>query len=69
MDHTALPKEVFAWYGAAAYYAQCIEVELIIGRLFLARRRTPQLSDAEWGKINRDKRTMGGSAQTSDFRA
>jgi hypothetical protein len=60
MDHTALRKEVFAWYGAAAYHAQCVEAELIIARLFLVRRRTPQPSDAETGRIDRDKRTMGG---------
>jgi hypothetical protein len=60
MDHEPLRKEVFAWYGAAAYYAQCVEVELIIARLFLARLHTPQLSDAEWENISREKRTMGG---------
>ena len=30
-------KEVFAWFGAAAYHAQCVEEELWIARLFLAR--------------------------------
>lgn len=60
MDHTDLRKEVFAWYGAAAYYSQCIEVEFIIARLFLARRRTPQFSETEMDKIEIDKRTMGG---------
>lgn len=60
MDRAALRKEVFAWYGAAAYYAQCIEVELVIARLFLVRRRNPQLSEAELDEIDRDKRnTMG----------
>jgi len=59
MDHEALRKEVFAWYGSAAYYAQCIEVELIIARLFLARLRNPEVPPEELDRIDREKKTMG----------
>lgn len=59
MDDVELRKEAFAWFGAAVYYAQCIEVELIIARLFLARRGASRPSDEEWRKIEAEKRTMG----------
>jgi hypothetical protein len=63
MDDVELRKEAFAWFGAAVYYAQCIEVELIIARLFLARRGESEPSDEEWQKIEGEKRTLGGLLQ------
>lgn len=59
MDDVELRKEAFAWFGAAVYYAQCVEVELIIARLFLARRVASGPSEEEWQKIEAEKRTMG----------
>ena len=54
-----LRKEVFAWFGAAAYHAQCVEVELIIARLFLLRRGEPEPRAEVWQKVEGEKRTLG----------
>ncbi len=59
MDDVELRKEAFAWFGVAVYYAQCVEVELIIARLFLARRGASGPSEEEWQKIEAEKRAMG----------
>ncbi len=40
-------KEVFAWFGAAAYQAQCFEVELGILLLFMQRAQNPKVTLAE----------------------
>jgi hypothetical protein len=58
-----LRKEVFARFGAAAYYAQCVEVELILARLCLARRGDSEPTAEEWQRIETEKRTMGGLLQ------
>ena len=63
MDPVELRKDVFAWFGAASYHAQCVEVELIIARLLLARRGASDPSADEWQKIEAEKRTMGGLFQ------
>src|SRR5262245_57635760 len=53
-------KEVFAWFGAASYYAQCVEVELWIGRLFLVREDDPWPEEQKWQRIENEALTMGG---------
>jgi len=53
-------KEVFAWFGAASYYAQCVEVELWIARLFIARDDGPEPTDQEWQQLESEKLTMSG---------
>src|SRR3954447_21924814 len=58
-----LRKEVFAWFGSAAYYAQCVEVELILTRLCLARRGDSEPTTEEWQRIETEKQTMGGLLQ------
>jgi len=63
MNAVELRKEVFAWFGTAVYYAQCVEVELIIARLFFARRGASEPSDEEWQKIEGEKRTLGNLLQ------
>ena len=63
MNDVDLRKEAFAWFGAAVYYAQCVEVELIIARLFLAGRGLSDPSEGEWQKIEGEKRTMGSLLQ------
>jgi len=40
-------KEVFAWFGAAAYQAQCFEVELGILLLFMQRTQNPKVTLAD----------------------
>jgi len=52
-------KEVFAWFGAASYYAQCVEVELWIVRLFAFRKGNPWPDDAQWRTIESEPLTMG----------
>lgn len=53
-------KEVFAWFGAASYYAQCVEVELRIARLFLVRKDEPWPKEQEWQRVEGERLTMGG---------
>ncbi|GAH50207.1 unnamed protein product [marine sediment metagenome] len=53
-------KKVFAWYGAATYYAQCVEVELWIARLVLVREDNPKPTDQEWSHLESKKLSMGG---------
>lgn len=52
-------KEVFAWFGAASYYAQCVECELWIARLVLVRGRESPPSKQEWEQIEGEGLTMG----------
>ena len=52
-------KEVFAWFGGASYYAQCVEVELWIARLFLLRENGPRPRDDEWQRFETEPLTMG----------
>src|SRR5262245_53136342 len=52
-------KEVFAWFGAASYYAQCVEVELWIARLTLAREGEPYPQEQAWERIEGKALTMG----------
>ncbi|MBI2190522.1 MAG: hypothetical protein HYU36_00890 [Planctomycetes bacterium] len=52
-------KEVFAWFGAASYYAQCVEVELWIARLVLVREDKPWPEEAEWQSLESKPFTMG----------
>ena len=52
-------KEVFAWFGAASYYAQCVEVELWIARLTLVRERNPWPNEHEWQQTESEPLTMG----------
>lgn len=40
-------REVFAWFGAVAYQAQCFEVECRILLLFMQRAKNPQVTLAE----------------------
>jgi hypothetical protein len=58
MGDVEVRKEVFAWFGAAAFYAQCVEVELIIARLALARRGSEPTAE-DWQRIETERRTMG----------
>jgi len=58
-----LRREVFAWFGAAAYHVQCVEAELIIARLCLARRGDSEPTAEEWQRIEAEKRTLGGLLQ------
>ena len=54
-------KEVFAWYGSAAYAAQCFEVELVILHTFLYILDNPNASSEDIEKIDLSlsKKTMG----------
>lgn len=52
-------KEVFAWFGAASYYAQCLEVELWIARLLLVREHEPWPEEREWQRLESERLTMG----------
>lgn len=52
-------KEVFAWFGAASYHAQCVEVELRIAWLFLARVEEPVPNQKEWLRLESQRLTMG----------
>jgi hypothetical protein len=58
-DEQEQRKEVFAWFGAASYYAQCVEVELWIARLALVRERDPCPQKWEWERIEGEPLTMG----------
>jgi len=59
MPDEAYRKDIFAWYGAASYYAQCVEVEMWIARLFLARTERDNRTDQEWEELENKKLTMG----------
>jgi hypothetical protein len=52
MDDGELRKEVFAWYGSAAYAAQCFEVELTILLLLAYRLRHPSASPQDLDKVD-----------------
>ena len=52
-------KEVFAWFGAASYFAQCVEVELWIARLFLVREHEPLADEERWRRLETERLTMG----------
>ncbi len=52
IDDAMLRKEVFAWYGAAAYSAQCFEVELIILLLLVHRIHEPRCTPQELDRID-----------------
>ncbi len=52
-------KEVFAWFGAASYYAQCVEAELWIARLILAREKEPWPAEQNWQRLENEPLTMG----------
>jgi hypothetical protein len=58
-DEQQQRKEVFAWFGAASYYAQCVEVELWIARLTLVRECDPYPQEREWERIEGEALTMG----------
>jgi hypothetical protein len=61
MDDVELRKEVFAWYGGAAYAAQCFEVELTILLLLAHRLRHPSASsnDLDTAEVKLSKLTLG----------
>ena len=52
-------KEVFAWFGAASYGAQCVEIEFWIARLTLARKGNTDPTNAEWHEIESESLTFG----------
>ena len=52
-------KEVFTWFGAASYYAQCVEVELWIARLFLVHEHELWPEEQEWQRLESERLTMG----------
>ena len=60
-DKSELRKEIFAWFGGAAYAAQCFEVELCILILLTHRLRTPQLTPEQLDEIDMklSKGTLG----------
>mgnify|MGYP004709204545 CR=1 FL=1 len=45
-------KEVFAWYGGAAFAAQCFEVELVTLLLGIRRLNNPKLSSKDLDSID-----------------
>jgi hypothetical protein len=51
MDVTQLRKDVFAWYGGAAYAAQCFEVELTTLLLLAHRMRHPSAMPADLDSV------------------
>lgn len=53
-------KEVLAWFGAASYYAQCLEVELSIVLMLMSSRGSEEPTAAEWERIEAERHTMGG---------
>lgn len=52
-------KEVFAWFGSAAYYAQCVEIELIIARLLPTHCGDNEPTAEDYQRIESEKRTIG----------
>jgi hypothetical protein len=46
-------KEVFAWFGAAAYYAQCFEVELHSLLLLTYRLNHPRAPESDVDEVDR----------------
>jgi len=73
-----LRKEVFAWYGGAAYYAQCFEVELGILLVLCSRVKHGDMSGRELDDLEEwmSKKTLGALLRelekhveiSSDFR-
>src|SRR3989442_21804 len=61
MDDTELRKEVFAWYGGAAYAAQCFEVEPTILLLLAYRLQYPSASprDLDTVEVRLSKLALG----------
>jgi hypothetical protein len=51
-DKSELRKEVFAWFGSAAYAAQCFEVELCILFLLTHRLNNPELTPEQMDRID-----------------
>lgn len=60
-DDTEIRKDLFAWFGSAAYTAQCFEIELCILLLLLHRLKDPGLTSQELNRINikLSKKTLG----------
>jgi len=54
-------KDVFAWFGSAAYAAQCLEVELCNLHILLYRLRNPSVSpdNIEHIDMRLSKKTLG----------
>src|SRR5258708_39185494 len=61
MDDVELRKEVFAWFGGAAYAAQCFEVELVNLLLWAPRLHEPSLTSQQLEEIDTrlSKRNLG----------
>ncbi|MFY9270466.1 MAG: hypothetical protein WAO55_12060 [Candidatus Manganitrophaceae bacterium] len=61
MDGSELRKEVFAWFGGAAYAAQRFEVELCILLLLTHRLKNPSLTPEQMDHIDTklSKKTLG----------
>jgi hypothetical protein len=60
-DNTEFKKDVFAWFGVAAYAVQCFEVELCILILLAHRLKDPSLLSEHLEKIDikLSKSTLG----------
>jgi len=60
-DDSGIRKDVFAWFGAAAYAAQCFEVELCILLLLVRRLKNPSATPQELDELNDrlSKKTLG----------
>lgn len=61
MDDVGLRKEVFAWYGGAAYAAQCFEVELTTLLLLAYRLQHPSAlsNDLDTIEVKLSKLALG----------
>ncbi len=61
MSDEELRKDVFTWYGSAAYAAQCFEVELSILLLAHERLGKPNSTPAELDKLDEalSRKTLG----------
>lgn len=61
MDDIDARKNLFAWYGAAMYAAQCFEVELVVLLLGLKVLRDPGTEPHEYNRldITLSKKTLG----------
>jgi hypothetical protein len=62
MDDVERRKEVFAWFGGAAYHAQCFEVELQSLLLLTYRLNNPsaQVSDLDDVDMRLSRKNLGG---------
>jgi hypothetical protein len=62
MSEVETRKEVFAWFGSAAYLAQCLEQELVTVLLLFERFKNPLMQPTEFDSLEQllARKTLGG---------